>query len=121
MKTLKLILLVLYALALLIFGAECNVRWNPQPAATGFRVFRGIDQIAEVTTNRATVDLPADRPSTLTVTATNGATESDHSDPITAIPITPQTSENLTDWKPQRVFFVERKPSMFFRFSFPQS
>jgi hypothetical protein len=99
--------------------AACILSWNPQPDATGFRVWRGLDCIATVETNRATVQLQTDQLSTLTVTATNEMGESEHSDPITAIPITPQTSENLTDWKPQKPFFIQAKPSLFFRFSYP--
>ena len=97
----------------------CILIWNPQTDATGFRIWRGIELVATVETNRATVTLPTDQLSTLTVTATNGTDESEHSDPITVIPITPQTSENLTEWKPQRAFFIERKASLFFRFSYP--
>ena len=99
--------------------AACIVFWNPQTDATAFRVWRGTELLATVETNRATVALPTGQLSTLTVTATNESGESEHSDPITAIPITPQTSENLTEWKPQRPFFIERKQSLFFRFSYP--
>jgi len=102
-----------------IFLAACILSWNPQPDATGFRVWRGTELLATVETNRATVQLPADQLSTITVTATNETGESEHSDPITVKPITPQTSENLTDWKPQKPFFIQAKPSLFFRFSYP--
>lgn len=117
-------LAILLALFIPADAAPCGIRWNPnlpEDNVTHYRVWRGIDCLATVETNRAVVDLPTDQLSTLTVTATNESGESEHSDPITAIPVTPQHSEDLTHWTDRKPFFVEQKPSQFFRFKYPSS
>jgi hypothetical protein len=103
--------------------AIAYLKWDkplPADAVTHWRIFRGIELVAEVKNNRADVALPTDRISTLTVIAYNQQGASEPSDPFHVIPVTPQTSDNLTDWQPQQTFFVERKAKQFFRFSFPQ-
>lgn len=53
-------------------GAECKLEWNPQPDATRFRVYCGIDLLAEVLSPQTsvTVTLP-DAPCTVSVVAIN--------------------------------------------------
>ncbi len=103
----------------LVAAAPAKLRWDATPAATGYRVWRGIDLLAEVATTSATVDLPSDRTSTLTVTAVNAYGESDHSDPIVLLPVTPWASGDMKAWRQHPPFFVVRSTRQFFRFSFP--
>jgi hypothetical protein len=114
-------LLILLALVSSAAAAVCGLKWNPnpEPEVTGYRVWCGIDCIASVTEPRASLDLPTDRLSTLTVTAVSATGESEHSDPLTVRPITPESAEVLKPWIRQRTFFVPNTPRHFFRFSYP--
>ena len=120
MKLLTIALLLALLLALPMLPAvPCGVKWDSQPDAAVFPVWRGIELLATTTTNHAVVDLPADQISTLFVTATNAAGESEPSDPLTVLPVTAQSSPDLSVWKNHPVFFTERSPRHFFRFSHP--
>ncbi|MFO0204133.1 MAG: hypothetical protein ACK528_13495 [Alphaproteobacteria bacterium] len=105
-------------------GAECKLAWDHPPyheRVTHWEIFRGIERLATVHEPCATLDLPTDRRSTLTVAAVNAA---GHSSPvnITVVPFVPQTSVNLANWNSslQKTIFVEASPRMFARFSFPR-
>lgn len=88
--------------------------WNPQPVDS-FRVWRGIEVVATVTTNQARIQLPHGD-SALTVTAINNGLESPHS-PVFYIHVsepklTIEASSNLIDWhfpRPKDTFFRIRK------------
>jgi hypothetical protein len=71
--------------------------------------------------NSAKLELPIDRLSTLTVTAHNETQSSTHSEPLVAMPVTPQWSPDLRVWvvQPKHIFFVEHKPALFFRAAYP--
>lgn len=100
-------------------AAECRISWEPETDAVDYRVWAGLQLIATVTEPRATVDLPADKVSTVTVTARNEAGESGHSEPMSLLPVTPQSSSGLTSWTLHRVFFIKYAERGFFRFSYP--
>lgn len=99
-------------------GAECRIAWDASPGATEYRVWRGIDMMVSVTSSSASVDLPADQLSTLTVTARNESGESVHSEPLTVLPVTPQSTTNLSEWNRHPPFFITAKPSAFFRLTY---
>jgi hypothetical protein len=101
-------------------GAECRVAWDAQSDATAWRVWRGIELLATTATNEATLDLPTDRLSTITVTAHRDNLASPHSAPMTVQPITPQWSSDLRVWiVTKKTFFIELRPKAFFRFAYP--
>jgi hypothetical protein len=76
--------------------------------------------LAEVQSNEATLDLPADRLSTITVTAHRDGITSPHSAPMTVQPVTPQWSPDLRVWiVTKKTFFIELRPKAFFRFAYP--
>lgn len=118
MKAARLILLWLYCLAYMVFAAPCRLAWDPTPNATSYAVFRGIDQLAEVTTNEASVELPADQLSTLVVIARNASGSSAPSEHLTVQPVEIQTSRDLLTWTPRPVFFVKASPAFFLRAKF---
>jgi hypothetical protein len=121
-------------------AAPVGIEWDrgnpPEVEISEFRVYRETDTgkvlIATVagTLTQAAVDLPADVPSTLTVTAWNGR-ESGHSDPlvIAAVPEAPQglrvkitisldTSSTLApdSWKEVATIVLPgNSPAQFFR------
>ena len=104
-------------------GAECGLAWDHPPyheRVVRWELFVGIERVATVFEPTATIDLPADRTSTVTVYAVN---ETNTSEPatITVVPLTPRHSEDLKTWTthPRHAFFVEYKPRMFANFSFP--
>ena len=103
-----------------LYAAPAALHWDVTPAATSYRVYRGIDVIAEVTTNAATVDLPVDVETTLTVTAVNAYGESDHSDPLVILPVTPESTVDLIAWKRHTPFFVKKESRGFFQFRYPK-
>lgn len=101
-------------------GAECRVSWNPQADATSFRVWRGIELLATVATNQATVTVPDDQPSTLTVTAVNAAGESAQSEPLylpapDATLLTIERSTDLQTWAPIAELYDAKAPKVFYR------
>lgn len=100
-------------------GAECRIAWDASPGATEYRVWRGIDLMASVALTSASVDLPVDQLSAITVTAGNESGESAHSEPLTVLPVTPQSTTNLSEWDSHRPFFITAKPSAFFRLAYP--
>lgn len=118
MKTL-LILLTLTSCLATAFPAKLRWNPNPEPDILHYRVWCGIELVATVTEPRAAIELPADRLSTLTVTAVNAQGESEHSDPLTVRPITAEDSEDLITWQVKRTFFVPLTAKRFFRFSYP--
>jgi hypothetical protein len=103
--------------------AGMTLAWKAQGATIFFRVWRGLDLLAvtEPGVNRARLELPIDRLSTLTVTAHTETQSSTHSEPLVAMPVTPQWSNDLRVWivQPKHVFFVEYKPRLFFRAAYP--
>jgi hypothetical protein len=102
------------------WGAECRIAWDAQTDATSWKVWRGLDLLATTETNEATLDLPADRLSTITVTAHRDNLASPHSAPMTVQPITPQWSPDLRVWiVTKKTFFIELRPKAFFRFAYP--
>jgi hypothetical protein len=103
--------------------AGMTLAWKAQGPTIFFRVWRGLDLLAttEPGVNRAKLELPVDQLSTLTVTAHNETQSSVHSQPLVAMPVTPQWSQDLSSWtaQPRHIFFVEHKPALFFRAAFP--
>ncbi len=97
----------------------CRLRWAPQSDAAGFRVYRGIQLLADTTESRVTVELPSDQASTVFVVAYRGALVSEPSDTLTVIPVTPLSSTDLQTWKSHEPFYVKLEPKGFFRFSYP--
>lgn len=108
-------LLVWAAVILAVFvasqckGAEVTVAWNPNPESNilFYRVWRGLDLLAQTTATHATVTLPTDQISTMTVTAHSAAGSSPHSKPLVLAPAVVHSSADL------RVWIVE-KSSYFF-------
>jgi hypothetical protein len=79
-----------------------------------------LDLLATTETNEATLDLPADRLSTITVTAHRDGLASTHSAPITVQPVTPQWSPDHRVWiVVPKTFFIELRDKAFFRFAYP--
>ena len=106
MKTLFSILLCLPLL-----GGEVTVAWNANPDAEGvslYRIWRGIEVLAETTETSAVVTLP-DEAVTLTVSAVNGAGESIQSAPLPLVALTVQ------EWLPVKTIHVEQKASAIYR------
>ena len=98
-------------------GGEVKIAWdanNADQQVTDYRVWRGIECIATVQSNTATVTLP-DEPVTLTLTARNVNGESAHSAPMHVVAITVQESPDLKAWGATRTIHREKKPSMFYR------
>ncbi len=118
MRALNLTLITLYCLAYMASAAPCALAWDPTPGATSYAVFRGLESLAEVTTNEASVDLPTGELSTLIVIARNESGASLPSEPLTVQPIEIQTSGDLLTWTPRPVFFVSASPSFFLRAKF---
>jgi hypothetical protein len=101
-------------------GAECRIAWDAQTDATSWKIWRGLDLLATTETNEATLDLPADRLSTITVTAHRDGLASPHSAPMTVQPITPQWSYDHRVWiVTKKTFFIELRDKAFFRFAYP--
>ena len=102
------------------WGKELTVSWNPQSDATAWRVWRGIELLATTATNQATVTVPDDQPSTLTVTALNAAGESAQSEPLylptpNATLLTIERSTDLRTWAPIADFYDTKAPKVFYR------
>jgi hypothetical protein len=101
-------------------GAECRIAWDAQTDAKSWKVWRGTDLLATTETNDATLDLPADRLSTITVTAHRDGLTSPHSAPMTVQPVTPQWSYDHRVWVvTKKTFFIELRDRAFFRFAYP--
>ena len=92
-------------------GAECAIAWNPSPAAenvTKYRVYLGLDMLAEVTTPAATVNLP-DAPCTISVVAVNAAGQSPPASLRLSF-LTDQESVDLRAWSNLRAYYREFLP-----------
>jgi hypothetical protein len=111
---LGLLLLITGALIRCSWGAECRITWDAQDAKF-FRVWRGLELLAEVETNEATVTLPDDQPSVLTVTAHNDHGSSPHSAPLPVVAVRIQESSNLRTWWIVRTIHREKRQAMFYR------
>ena len=102
-------------------GAECKLEWLPAAPAdqvTEWRVFRGIEPLATVSQPAATLDLPVDSKSTLSVFAVNVLGVSPAAT-ITVLAAIPQDSADLRTWNSHRPFFYEDGAKHFFRFHIP--
>lgn len=104
----------------LVLTALLSIGWDAAPDATSWKVFRGIELLATVTTPAATVACPRDQLSTFSVISIN-STGSSAPASITVIPFTPKHSEDLKVWiaRTDKTFFVESKPRQFASYSFP--
>jgi hypothetical protein len=110
---------ILAITAAAILGAcagEVKLAWNPsegtQPIT--YRVWRGIEQLAEVSETTATVTLP-DEPVSLTVSAHNEFGSSPHSAPLHLVAVRVQESTNLRAWWYVKTLYQEKKPAAFYR------
>jgi len=102
-------------------AGTCRVAWNASPTSenvTGYRVWRGIEVLAEVSGTSATITLP-DAPSTLTVTAVNAFGESTHSAPLELVTLIVQDSADLREWQPVQTIHVEKHATRFYRIQLP--
>lgn len=92
-------------------GAECTLVWNEPPAAeqvVKWRVYRGIELLAEVTTPSATITLP-DQPCEVSVVAVNAVGTSPPAT-IRLVCIADQTSTDLRAWHTFRTYHREALP-----------
>jgi hypothetical protein len=127
MRSVTMLFLLLCITACMVkcaWSAECKVEWDAAPVAeqvTKWRIYRGLVLLTETTTASATLDLPADALSTLSVVAVNVAGTSSPAS-LTVIPFTPRHSDNLTTWTqhPAKIIFLESKPRLFASYSFPK-
>ena len=87
-------------------AAPVPIAWDADANASAWRVWRGIDLLAETNQASATIDLPADQLSTITVTAHNDSGSSAHSEPLVLLPVTPRHSYDLAKWRPKQTFFI---------------
>jgi hypothetical protein len=94
-------------------GGEVTISWDAQPA-TEFRVWKGIDCLATVTANTATLPLP-DSACVLTVTARHAGGESQHSEPLHLVAVRIQESTNLRAWWYAKTIHRERLDQAFYR------
>lgn len=115
MKLLAAILCILSAAS----AAPMKLAWDASPNATSYQVWRGIELMESVTVPQATINLPTDQISTLTVIARNASLEAEPSI-ITVRPVTAQDSVDLENWQDAVTFFVLDSPAHFFRFTFPK-
>lgn len=104
-------------------AAEVSLRWdaNREPGVR-YRVWRGIDIIADVDVTSLTIDLPINVRTTLTLTAYIGYMESEHTAPLTIEPMVVSTSGDLKTWS--RAGITWRKvpageTRRFYRISYP--
>lgn len=98
---------------------EVKIGWDaPKDSVRSWRVWRGIDPIATVSVNSATVTI-SDAETSLTVTAINEYGESPHSNVLT-IPqmIWIQKSSDLLTWE-NVIQIPYVKPSQFIRIQLP--
>lgn len=108
-------LIAIALLAGLAHAGEVTVAWDANPVpVTDYRVWRGIECLATVTTPQATLTLP-DAPCALTVTARNGTLESAHSAPLKLIALTVQQSADLKAWASTRTIHREQADRFFYR------
>jgi hypothetical protein len=87
------------------YGAECTLAWNSQSDAAKWRVYLGIELLAEVTQPTAMVTLP-DQPCTLAVVAVNDAGQSPPAT-IRLSFLTDQESVDLRAWSELRSYYRE--------------
>ena len=105
------------ALAILVLSsctalaAPVTIYWDAQVPGVGvrFRVFLGIDVIADVGTNSARIDLPDDRISAVTVQAYSMLGTAPMSEPLKLQPLTVETGETLRKWTRVGTVFREVK------------
>jgi hypothetical protein len=97
-------------------AGEVKLAWDPSEGALPitYRVWRGIEQIAEVSETTATVTLP-DTPVTLTVSAHNQFGNSPHSEPLHLVALRVQESTNLRAWWHVKTLYREKKTAAFYR------
>lgn len=108
----------LWCLGYMAIGATVPLEWDAVPEAASYRIFRGIEVVGISDSNRATVELPGDQWSVLTVTAVNLAGESAHSKSLTLRPviITVESSDDLSEWRDvSRVIRLESAPAKNYR------
>lgn len=106
------------------FAAPVTISWDAQVPGVGvrFKVFLGIDVIADVGTNSARIDLPDDRISTITVQAYSMLGTAPMSEPLSLEPLTVEAGNSLQDWKRVGTVFREvhaGEPRKFFRIRYP--
>lgn len=111
-------IILFLSLSCLAHAGILRIRWDAQERCT-YRIWRGIDVLAEVSTNRAEVSVSDTQDTTLTVTAQRDNIESEHSDPLTVMPIIIQESQDLIAWTPLQVIYVIRQENNFFRIKLP--
>lgn len=116
MNVLSLLLAIATASILGASAGQVKLAWNPSKGAQPitYRVWRGIEQIAEVSETTATVTLP-DEPVTLTVSAHNVAGSSPHSEPLHLVAVRVQESTNLRAWWYVKTLYQEKKTAAFYR------
>ena len=112
---------LIYCLAYMAIGAPVTVDWDPAENATSYEVWRGIDLLAIVSTPQVHLDLPEDQLTALYVRSVNAAGTSEPSETFTIQPIRLQNSQDMQTWEDHPVRFIEFRPKMFFRVSFPTS
>jgi len=89
-------------------GAECRLAWDTQPDASKWRVYLGLDLLAEVTTPAATITLP-DAPCVVSVVAVNDAGQSPPAT-LRLSYLTDQESVDLRAWSNLRAYYREHLP-----------
>lgn len=107
-------ILLLVPISAALAAAEVKLAWDAQAGVADYRVWRGIECLATVPENAATLTLP-DEACTITVTARNAAGESPHSVPLELIAITVQQSADLKAWAAVRTIHREKGSSAFYR------
>jgi hypothetical protein len=102
------------------FPCAISWQWEGTDPAVVFRVYRGIELLAESNERRAEFRLPSDRISTLTITAAVGDNVSEHSEPWTLTPVNVFESGDMQTWKqhPHATFFHAISDKGFFRFQY---
>ena len=95
-------------------AGEVKLAWDAQSGVTDYRIWKGIECLATVGTNSATLTLP-DAPAVITVTARNAAGESPHSEPLEIIAVTLQRSPDLKGWSDSVTKHFEKRAKDFFR------
>jgi hypothetical protein len=116
MKALSILLAITTASILGASAGQVKLAWNPSKGAQPitYRIWRGIEQIAEVSETTATVTLP-DTPVTLTVSAHNEFGNSPHSAPLHLVALRVQESTNLRAWWYVKTIYQEKETAAFYR------
>lgn len=105
------------------FAAPARVSWDAQLPGVRYRVYLGIEVVADVATAAAVIDLPEDRISAVAVQAYSLLGTAPMSEPLTLEPLTTQSSETLTHgWMDHGTVFRAVMPGekrRFFRIRYP--